>query len=251
MHVWPTLPSGVLGGRAGPLLAACDLFEVTIAGVGGHAALPHLTIDPIVAAAHIVSSVQAVISRELSPLSAGVISVTKIHGGDAFNVIPDAVTIGGTMRSLTEDGLHFLKERFSNIVTTVAQAHKCNVSMSFMPDPYPPTVNNPDLWQFVRRVAGVASENGTVVEVLPTMAGEDFAFFAQQVPGAFILLGQGSGEQEEGASTAHGLHNPRFNLHERVLKTGAALHAHLAFESLADLNNPSIDHNTEILLAGV
>lgn len=251
MHLWPNLPSGVIGGRAGPLMAASDLFDITIAGVGGHGALPHLTVDPIVAAAAVVNSLQSIVAREISPLAAGVISVTKIHGGDAYNVIPDAVAVGGTLRSLTDDGLAYLRKRITSVVNGVADAHNCNVSVSFMHDPYPPTVNNPDLWQFVRRVGGVASANGTVVEVEPVMAAEDFSFLAQEVPGAFIFLGQGSGEQEGGAATNHGLHNPRFTLHERVLKIGVALHAHLAIQSLADLAKPDADHTAEVDILNV
>lgn len=246
MHLWPTLPSGVLGGRAGPSMAATDVFDITVAGVGGHAAMPHLAVDPIVAAAAVVTSLQSIVSRQISPLDAGVVSVTKIRGGDAYNVIPDAVNVGGTIRSLTETGLDSIRQRLTSITKAVAGAHNCNVSISFMHDPYPPVVNNPDLWQFVRRVAGVASANGTVVELDPTMGGEDFAFLAQEVPGAFIFLGQGSGEAQDGYATTYGLHNPRFTLHERVMKTGVALHAHLALQSLADLNKPDADHTAEV-----
>src|SRR4051812_19226754 len=111
LHVWPYIPTGVIASCAGPMLASAGMVEIVVHGVGGHAAMPHTTVDPIVAAARIVGELQTIVSRELDPMTPGVVSITTIHGGDAFNVIPPEVRLQGTIRSLTDHGLKFLQER--------------------------------------------------------------------------------------------------------------------------------------------
>ena len=276
-HLWPTLPSGEVGGRPGAILAASDKFDLVIAGVGGHAAMPHLARDPVVAAAALVSALQALVSRETSPLDAAVLSVTKFHAGDAHNIIPAEARLSGTVRCLTAGGLEALRRRVAEQSGLVARAHGCEVaSLAFAPDPYLPTVNDPELYEgFVKAAAGPAARaTGRLTEVPPCLAGEDFSFVAQQVPSAFLLIGQGGSagvqKTEGGLVTSHGLHHPRFAVDEGVLATGVseplassgameetalakrrelltrpccllvhceqvALHAHLAASSLVDL----------------
>ena len=234
-HLWPTLPAGHVAGRAGVQLAASDSFRLTLKGVGGHAAMPHLAKDPIVAVAALVQSLQSLISRELSPLDCGVVSVTKIVGGDATNVIPETVHVAGTLRALSVPALDQLRERMREMMTQILGVHGCTIELlAFAPDPYPPTVNDAALWEsFVRPTAAAASSTGAVENVATTMAGEDFGFVANEVPSAFLLLGQGSGP---GGETSHGLHHPQFTMDEAVLDTGVALHTHLALASLAEMS---------------
>lgn len=241
-HQWPFLPLGVVGGRPETQMAATELFDIMISGVGGHAALPHLNVDPIVAAASVVSSLQSIASRETDPLSSAVVSVTMIHAGDAYNVIPNGAQVGGTLRSLTDAGLQVLKDRVDAVVNLAAAAHRCNVSISWSADSYPPTFNDPHLYDWVERVAAEASTTGQIQRINPTMGGEDFSFIANEVPSVFLALGQGdksftlpgAEEDQPTLDTTVTVHNSKFVLNEHVLQRGAALHAHLALNFLAD-----------------
>ena len=136
--------------------------------------MPHLAKDPIVAASHVVTQLQSIASRETSPLDAAVVSVTKLRAGDAYNVIPDGASIGGTLRSLTEEGLQRLRDRVAVVVESVTSAHQCNASISWSADAYPPTVNDAELWDWAVEVAAEASSEGKVRVIDPTMGGEDF-----------------------------------------------------------------------------
>lgn len=220
MHVWPTLPSGEIGFRSGPMLGAADSFTLEISGVGGHAAFPHLVSDPIVAASAIVMSVQTLVSRNTNPLESGVVSVTQFDAGDgAHNVIPARAVLKGTIRSLSNEGITMLREGLLRVATNVAAAHGCALTSStFAKDPYPVTMNDDKLYPFAAKVASLVAKSGRVTEVDPTMGGEDFAFLAQGVPSAFFFLGQGGGDEENceggcesGAGrvpTNLGLHHP-------------------------------------------
>mmetsp|Transcript_24655 Transcript_24655/g.79702 ORF Transcript_24655/g.79702 Transcript_24655/m.79702 type:complete len:496 (+) Transcript_24655:35-1522(+) len=251
-HQWPFLPIGTLGARPGTQMAATDLFDILISGVGGHAAMPHMTVDPIVAAAHVVSSLQILAARETSPLDAAVVSVTRIHAGDAYNIIPDSAQVGGTIRSLTEAGLARLRDRVDAVVRSAAQAHLCNATIDWKPDSYPPVDNDPDLFTWLTDVAADASVERRVRLVEPTMGGEDFAFISKTIPSVFVNLGSGDSEwplpadlvddDHEKKEPPHLLdttvtvHSPRFVLNENVLQRGVALHAHLALQFLNGKN---------------
>jgi amidohydrolase len=244
MHVWPALPSGTIGGRPGSLLAASDMFEIVVTGVGGHAAMPHQTTDPVPAVAAMTLSLQTLVARELSPLEPGVVSVTQVDtGGNAFNVIPAKVKIGGTIRALTTDTLLKLRDRLKDVVTHTARAHGCTVTIEYMQDYYPPTVNDPELYDFASQVASPLSQDNTVVEVEPTMGAEDFAFLAQEVPSVFFVIGQGSGTSS-GPPTSYGLHHPHFNLDEDVLTTGVQLHVNLALQTLQRLREKQMEETS-------
>jgi len=133
MHVWPTLPSGVIASRPGAIMAAAEMFENKIEGKGGHAAMPHLAIDPIVTASALVMNLQTIVSRIVSPLEAGVVSVTMMSAGDAFNVIPSVATIRGTIRALSTEMLLSLRDRVSHMVSTTSEMHRCNYTMLALP----------------------------------------------------------------------------------------------------------------------
>lgn len=233
MHVWPTLPSGVVAARPGPLLAACERFELKLQGVGGHAAMPHLVTDPIVTAASIIMNLQSIVSRNTSPLEAGVCSITKVQAGSAFNIIPDSAIIWGTIRALSTQTLLELRNRVQHIAETTAMAYGCNATIKYSPDYYPPTVNDPALFEsFSKEVGALVSEEGVLRETEPTMGAEDFSFFAESIPSTFYLLGQGSGQVPP---TNYGLHHPQFALDESVLTRGVELHVNWAIRALKKL----------------
>ena len=233
MHVWPTYPSGVIAGRAGPLLAAAERFEVLISGVGGHAAMPHLTVDPIVTASAMVLNLQSIVSRNLSPLSSGVCSVTQLQAGEAFNIIPASVQMKGTIRALSTETLLTLRDKVQHILETTAATYGANVTISYSPDYYPPTVNDPALYEsFSKGVGALVASDGKVMETEPTMGAEDFSFVAESIPSTFFLLGQGSGTNPP---TNFGLHHPHFALDESVMPKGTELHVNLALRALRKL----------------
>ena len=239
MHVWPTLPTGAVASRPGPLLAAAETFEIHISGKGGHAAMPHLTIDPIVAASALVGNLQTIVSRTVSPLESGVISVTQMSAGDAFNVIPAEAMLRGTIRALSNERLIDLRTRVEDMLHATATVHGCTATIKFSPDYYPPTLNNEALFEWSKDVGALVSREGIMRDIEPTMGGEDFAFLAQEVPSTFFLVGQGSGGNTNAKyhvpRTDFGLHHPSFALDEEVMPVGAELHVNVALRALKRL----------------
>ncbi|CAE8607006.1 unnamed protein product [Polarella glacialis] len=143
MHLWPSLPSGTIAGRSGLILAGADFFEFRLEGRGGHGAMPHQAVDPIICGVAVVQSLQTLVSRETDPASSAVVSVTKFNSGDAYNVIPGHATIGGTFRAMTVEALDHLRDRIVRVTHAVASAHQCFVTnVTFMPDYFAPTVNS-------------------------------------------------------------------------------------------------------------
>ena len=232
------IPTGTIASRPGPILAACERFEILIAGVGGHAAMPHLTIDPIVTASSIVMNLQTIVSRTISPLESGVCSITAFNSGEAFNIIPASAVLRGTIRALSTETLLSLRDKVDHIVRSTAAVHGCNVTITYSPDFYPPTVNDPVLYEsFSKQVGGLVADSGEVMDIEPTMGAEDFAFVAENIPSTFFLLGQGSGKSPD---TNYGLHHPHFALDESVLPRGVELHVNLALRALQKLSDDSL-----------
>ena len=196
--------------------------------------MPHLTVDPIVTASSIVMNLQTIVSRTTSPLESGVCSITKFEAGEAFNIIPASALLRGTIRALSTETLLSLKDKVDHIVRTTADVHGCNVTITYSPDYYPPTVNDPELYEtFSKDVGALLSEDGIITDIEPTMGAEDFSFVAENVPSTFFLLGQGSGK---GPNTDYGLHHPHFALDESVLPRGVELHVNLALRALRNLS---------------
>ena len=152
LHVWPWLATGTVGGRAGTIMAAVGSFDVVLVGRGGHAALPHLAVDPVSTAAKVVCELQTVVSRERDPLEPGVLSVTTISGGSSYNVIPAEVRLAGTIRALTSSGLEFLQQRIREVADHVARANRCEARTTFPGPDLPPTRNDPRAWELARRI---------------------------------------------------------------------------------------------------
>ncbi|CAN0857864.1 IAA-amino acid hydrolase ILR1-like 3 [Linum grandiflorum] len=227
MHIDSQMPTGMIGSLAGSMLAAVSFFEVTIQGKGGHAAEPHTNIDPIVATSFTILALQQLISREADPLGSQVLSVTSVRGGDAFNVIPPYVVFGGTLRSLTTEGLYQLQKRLKEVVEGQAQVQRCvaHVDMKDEEYPsYPAVVNDERLNEHVQRVGKLLLGEENVKMGTKALAGEDFAFYQQRIPGVMLSIGI----RNEKLGSVHSPHSPYFFLDEDVLPIGAALHTALA-----------------------
>ena len=232
LHVSAELPTGMLAARAGTLLAAAGSLRIVVHGKGGHAAMPHLAIDPVTTAAKIVIELQTIISRELDPLESGVISVTMMHGGEAYNVIPPSMEVQGTVRSLTMDGLKHLQSRVQEIATAIASANGCQAEVSFPGNDYPPTLNDEVSWEAGKTAGEEVLGEGKVLEMSPVMGGEDFAFYTQRVPGCFAFLGIGNPDID----ATYSVHHPMFKVDEDALPFGSAIHVNCALNSLDDLS---------------
>lgn len=195
--------------------------------------MPHLTVDPIVTASSIVMNLQTLVSRTLSPLESGVCSITMIQAGEAFNIIPASTVMRGTIRALSTETLLSMRDRVEHIVNSTAEVYGCNASITYSPDYYPPTVNDPELFEsFSKQVGALVSEEDYLRDIEPTMGAEDFSFLAEKIPSTFFLLGQGSSKDPP---SNYGLHHPKFALHESVLSLGVELHTNLAVRALRKL----------------
>lgn len=227
LHVAPTMPAGTLGSRPGTMLASAGFFQATVKGQGSHGAMPHLSKDPILAASSIVSSLQTLVSRETDPLDSSVVSVTKFHSGDAFNVIPSEAQIGGTLRSFTKKGMNRIRDRIKKVVESQAAVYGCNGTVDFcesMMPFYPPTVNSQAAFDFAKDIATrLVGETGFEV-VDPAMGAEDFSFFLEKSPGCMIFLGV----RNEKIGASYGVHTPNFFLDQSALPLGTAFLTTLA-----------------------
>lgn len=231
LHVYPSISSGAIASRPGPILAGAGLFAATIEGKGGHAASPHTTRDPVLAASLAIIALQQIVSRETDPLEAGVVTVGYIEGGQAGNVIPEIVKFGGTYRSLASQGLYHIQDRIKEVIEMQAGVHRCNATVDFKeetPLPYPVLVNDKGLYEHAKRVGEVllGEEN---VQFLPvTMGAEDFSFYSQKMPGAMFAVGT----KNETLQSDHPLHSPYFAIDEGALPIGSAFHAAVAMSYL-------------------
>ena len=228
LHVTTQFPSGTLRYRSGPFMAAGDFFDVKITGKGGHAGLPHLAIDPITMAATAIGAVQTIISRELNPVESGVISICKMEAGrGAYNVIPESVSFGGTIRSLTPELRDYLPRRMKEVLEGIVSGMRGSYKFNLMPR-FPLTVNDEGMISFVAKIASEMLGEGKVFEIKPMLGSEDFSFYLEKIPGAFVYLGVKN--EAKGIVFPH--HHPRFDIDEDVLITGTALNAAFAMEYL-------------------
>ncbi len=222
LHTHPHYAPGQIAVKEGPLMAGTHEFLLTVKGKGGHAASPHLAVDPIVTAAQIVQQLQTIVSRHMDPTDASLLTVGKIHGGSARNVIPENVLLEGTIRSFDEAHTHRIIDLMTAMAEHTAMAAGGRVDVECIPG-YPPVINHSET---TRNVCKAAGEQLLLLEK-PVMAGEDFAFYQKQFPGTFFFLGSGSNE----ADSRYSWHHPRFNADERCLKTGMSVMAHLVVQA--------------------
>jgi len=224
LHLWQPLPTGIVGLRAGASMAQADEFEVVVHGRGGHASQPHATIDPLVVASHIVVAAQTIVSRFVDPLEPAVVSFTTIQGGRAFNIIPDSVTMTGTVRTLDAGVQRAVKQRLGEVCVATCRLFGATAEFTYT-DGYPPVVNDAASVDLVARVAARELGAERVRTIAPVMGAEDFAYYLQHVPGAFAMLGMGD-------NRPHPHHNARFDIDETVLPLGVRLMTAVALEML-------------------
>jgi len=222
MHNWPGMPAGEFGVMPGPMMASSDEFEIRITGRGGHAAMPHQTIDPVVVGSQIVQAIQTIASRNANPVDATVITVTQFHAGDAINVIPGEAVLRGTSRALRPAVQDLIEEGIRRICAGVASAHGAQVTVRYERR-YPPTINTPAEAAFAARVMrDIVDSEKVHTDLPPTMGAEDFAFMLQVKPGAYAWIGNGPGE---GGCM---LHNPGYDFNDAILPLGATYWTRLA-----------------------
>jgi amidohydrolase len=225
LHGWPGLPAGRLAAAPGPAMAAADVFTITVKGRGGHGAVPHKAVDPILAGAQIISALQSIVSRGINPTLPAVVSVCSFRGGTTTNIIPDEVVMQGTTRYFERKIGERIRRRMHEIIAGVCSAAGAEDTFEYQ-DGYIPLVNDPEQVRFAREVTETYLGKQSWHANLPvTMGAEDFAFYLDKVPGAFLRLGLGESAPE--------VHHPAFDFNDRVLGNGITVLAALALETLA------------------
>ena len=228
LHNYPGIPAGKMAVRAGPMMAATDEIKITIRGTGGHGAFPHLAVDPVVAAAHVVTALQTVASRNVEPVDAVVVSVCSMATSQigAFNVIPDAVHLVGTVRTFKPETRDLAEKRVREIAAKVADALGARATVEYARG-YPATVNSARESEFAARVGErVFGAANVITDFAPVMGGEDFSYMLQAKPGAYVFLGQGGGPN------GCFLHNPGYDFNDEVIPLGAGYLAALVEDAL-------------------
>jgi hippurate hydrolase len=216
LHNWPELPLGSFGVNSGPMMAAVDEFDILIKGKGGHAAMPQQAIDPIIIASQIVIAIQTIISRSINPVDKALISITKIHGGTAYNVIDDDVKLSGTIRSFKIETRSFLEKKIREISEGIAKANGGEVNIEFdLINKYPPTINSKKESEFASKVAKkMVGEKNVITDIDPSMGGEDFSYLLNDKPGSYLYIGQGDENHK-----AH-LHTTKYDFNDNLLPIG-------------------------------
>ncbi|WP_206241431.1 M20 aminoacylase family protein [Novosphingobium terrae] len=219
LHNWPGLPTGRFGFVDGPAMASVDWFGISIKGKGGHGAAPQETVDPVLVAAHLVTALQSIVARNVAPLDSAVVTVGSIHGGDAANVIPDAVELKLTARSFRPEVREALQQRIQHLAHSIAESFGATAQVELRRG-FPSVINHKAETDFARAVArDLLGEEGIIADFQPRTASEDFSFMLQERPGAFLFVGTGEGEP---------LHSPRYRFNDDVIAPAAALWARLA-----------------------
>lgn len=221
MHNWPGIPVGQFAVCTGPIMAAYDVFEIRLRGRGCHAAMPHLGADPVVAAAQIVNSLQTISSRNVNPMDQVVLSITQIHAGDTWNVIPAEAVLRGTVRTFRSSVQDLVESRMQRIVVDLATAFDCQAEIDYQRR-YPATVNTPEQTGWASHAAAdIVGPENVDDHATPCMGSEDFAFLLQQRPGCYLWAGNGPAEG------GRVLHSPRYDFNDQLLPVGASYWARL------------------------
>jgi amidohydrolase len=228
LHLWNEKPLGWVGVASGPVMAGADIFTVKITGKGGHGAVPHATIDPIVAAAQIINALQSIVSRNVAPLETAVISVTTVHAGTAFNVIPQTAELTGTIRTFDKGVQKKVHERFEQIARGVGEALGCQVEVDIQ-RMTPALVNEESITQTVQEAARRVLANSELETTgYLTMGAEDMAFMQEKVPGCYFFVGS----NDKARHLDYGHHHPKFDFNEEALVRASALMATAAMDVL-------------------
>ncbi|AZR73259.1 peptidase M20 [Anoxybacter fermentans] len=219
LHIWPEIPSGSIGISKGPIMAAADRFDIKIIGVGGHGAVPHKAVDPVVIGSEVVVALQNLISREIDPLDSAVISIGTFQAGSAFNIIPKEAELSGTVRTFNPKLRELLPQRIEEIVAGITKALRAEYEYKYHYY-YPVTINDPEFTEFFRKVAVDLIGADRVREIpRPSMGGEDFSFYLQKVPGTFFFLG--TRNEKKGLNKS--VHHPEYTIDEDILPIGVEL----------------------------
>ncbi|WCJ21715.1 IAA-amino acid hydrolase ILR1 [Euphorbia peplus] len=236
MHLATKYATGIVASRPGEFLAGCGGFRVKISGKGGHAAVPHHSIDPIVAASASILSLQQIVSREVDPFDSQVVSVAMINSGTAFNVIPDSATIAGTYRAFSRQSFGSLRDRIQEIIIAQVGVHRCSSEVYFTGSgnpTIPPTINDVKVYEEARRVCGVVVGQENIKVAPMSMGSEDFAFYQEKKPAALLFLGV----RNEKLGYIYPAHSPYYMIDEDVFPIGAAIHASFALSFLSTFSN--------------
>jgi amidohydrolase len=224
LHLWQLLATGAVGLVKGAMMAQPDKFTIRIRGKGGHGSMPHQTVDPILVASHVVVNIQSIASRNVDPLKPVVVSFGTIEGGTIYNIIPENVVLTGTVRSFDADVQELSERRLKEIADATCAAFGAAADFRYEKG-YPPVVNDENMVDFVAGVAGGIFGEDKVQEIAPVMGGEDFAYFLQEVPGAFLFFGMGDGME-------YPHHHPAFDIDEKALPAATHLMTALVLEFL-------------------
>ena len=222
IHVWNYQPVGEVGVKDGPVLAAADMFDIKIKGIGGHGAAPQGTVDSIVIASYLVQALQTIVSRNTNPLESTVISVGKINGGHNFNIIADEVSLSGTARAYTEENRSLIKTRMKEIIQGIEKTYNAQITFDYK-DGYPPTINHTEPAEKVLKAAKQVVGSKAGMPYL-SMGGEDFAYYLKEKPGCFFFVGSAPNEKELFETPHHCSH---FNMDERALLVGPSIYLNL------------------------
>tara|TARA_B100001123_G_C15293108_1_gene1018175 strand:- start:544 stop:1722 length:1179 start_codon:yes stop_codon:yes gene_type:complete len=216
LHNWPELPLGSFGVNSGPMMAAVDEFDIIVKGRGGHAAIPQLAIDPIIISSQIIIAVQTIISRSIDPVDKALISITKVKGGTAYNVIDDEVKLGGTIRTFKKETRSFIANKIKEVAEGIANAQGGEAKVEFdLINKYPPTINSKNESEFAANVAKkMVGENNVITNIEPSMGGEDFSYLLNNKPGSYLYIGQGDENHK-----AH-LHTTKYDFNDNLLPIG-------------------------------
>jgi amidohydrolase len=218
LHNWPGMPAGIFGVGSGPIMASVDTFDLTINGRGGHAAMPDQCIDPIIIASQVVSALQTIPSRNTHPVDSLVISVTKIHAGDAYNVIPDSVQMHGTVRTFQPETRKEIPSSMLRVTEGVCAAYGGTCELNYMSG-YPATINSVAETEIsAKAVVDLFGEENIIRNPTPSMGGEDFSYMLEARPGCYVWLGIGPGKGEGGCM----LHSSRYDFNDDILPIGAS-----------------------------
>ncbi len=230
LHLWQDLATGIVGIVKGPMMAQPDAFSITIKGKGGHGSMPQQTVDPILVASQLVVNVQSIVSRSIDPLKPVVVSFGTIKGGTIYNIIPEKVTLTGTVRSFDADVQKLTEQRLRKITQKTCETYGATAEFEYDIG-YAPLVNDAGMVDFVEKITAKTLGKERIRHIEPVMGGEDFAYYLKKVPGAFLFFGMGDGTQ-------YPHHHPGFDIDEKALPEAAYLMTALALEGSSLLDHP-------------
>lgn len=228
LHIWPDIESGLIGVRPGPIMAAVDKFEIELIGKGGHGGIPQKAIDPVVMTSSLIDRIQSIVSREIDPTKAAVVTIGKIQGGTAYNIIPDKVHLEGTVRTFEIEIRDYIENRIKKITKNVSEGFEGNYNIKYKRK-VPPVFNHKKFTKnIIAKLKGLLGEEKVIRDFNLSMGGEDFALYQNQIPGTYMFLGT----RNESKDIVKPIHHPEYNIDEDILKLGVKVFSSLALDFL-------------------